>query len=61
MYHFLNISKGNPSFLELLLHMSPISEPSGHYALLSIVKSLYELKETKKLEQIFEKTLKLLN
>jgi len=53
MYLFLNISEGNPSFLELLLHMNPISEPSGHYALLRIVKSLYELKETKKIEHIF--------
>jgi len=53
MYPFFSVSKGNPSFLELLLHMNPISEPSGHYALLKIVKSLHELKENKKLEQIF--------
>ena len=53
MYPFLNFSDRNPSFLELLLHMNPISEPSGHYALLRIAKSLYELKETKKLEHIF--------
>lgn len=53
MYPFLNTSLGNPLFLELMLHMNPVSEASGHYALLNIVKYLHELKETKKLEYVF--------